>query len=104
MFHALVPSGASKGVYEALELGDGGSDFGGKGVMTAVSNVNDILSPALIKSSISCTEQAKIDNLLCGLDGTREKSKLGANAILGCSMAVAHAGAAERVFKILYED
>lgn len=92
-----MPSGASKGDYEAVELRDGSPGYDGKGVLKAVKNVNQLLGPALITSRLSCDQQTEIDQLLCGLDGTKNKSNLGANAILGCSMAVARAGAAEKV-------
>ena len=68
----------------------------GKGVRKAVANVNDTLGPALIKSGIDIKDQAAVDKLLCELDGTPNKSKLGANAILGVSLAVAKAAAAEK--------
>jgi len=87
-----VPSGASTGEYEACELRDGDKRrFGGKGVLDAVKNVNEIISPAL--KGIDATEQMKIDNLLNELDGTENKDKLGANAILGVSMAATKAAA-----------
>ena len=89
---AAVPSGASTGEHEALELRDGDkSRYGGKGVLKAVANVNDIIAPALVGRPV--TEQRAIDSLMIGLDGTPAKSKLGANAILGVSLAVAHAAA-----------
>lgn len=94
MFRASVPSGASTGAYEAVELRDGGLRFDGKGVLVAIKNIHDILTPALLgKSEI---EQTEIDNLMLALDGTPNKSKLGANAILGVSLAVAKAGAARK--------
>lgn len=97
-FTSLVPSGASKGDYEAIELRDGdGSRYDGNGVTTAVKNVKDILGPELVEARLDVTEQNKIDELMLQLDGTDDKSKLGANAILGVSMAVARAGAAARV-------
>ncbi len=87
-----VPSGASTGEYEACELRDGDKRrFGGKGVLDAVKNVNEIISPAL--KGADSTEQMKIDNLLNELDGTENKDKLGANAILGVSMAATKAAA-----------
>ncbi|MDR2909453.1 MAG: phosphopyruvate hydratase [Oscillospiraceae bacterium] len=90
---AMVPSGASTGEYEAVELRDGDkSRYSGKGVQKAVSNVNDIIAPALI-GVYDVTDQLAIDKCMIGLDGTDNKSKLGANAILGVSMAVAHAAA-----------
>lgn len=89
---AIVPSGASTGEYEALELRDGDkSRFGGKGVLKAVDSVNDILAEELY--GMSAYEQTVIDNFMIELDGTPNKAKLGANAILGVSMAVAHAAA-----------
>nr|WP_185970865.1 phosphopyruvate hydratase [Alkalicoccobacillus porphyridii] len=88
---ALVPSGASTGEYEAVELRDGGDRFMGKGVLQAVANVNDIIAPELIGED--SLDQLGIDKLLLELDGTKNKAKLGANAILGVSMAVAHAAA-----------
>lgn len=90
---AAVPSGASTGEHEALELRDGDENrFGGKGVLTAVQNINEIIMPELI-GEIG-TNQAFIDSLMLELDGTDNKSKLGANAILGVSLAVARAAAA----------
>jgi enolase len=89
---ALVPSGASTGEYEAVELRDGDKDrYNGKGVTNAVNNVNEIIAPELIGYDV--TRQVDIDELLIELDGTENKSNLGANAILGVSMAVAHAAA-----------
>jgi enolase len=89
---AAVPSGASTGVHEALELRDGDkARYGGKGVMQAVQNVNTIIAEELL--GWDAREQEAIDALLIGLDGTPTKSNLGANAILGVSLAVAHAAA-----------
>lgn len=89
---ALVPSGASTGIYEAVELRDGDkSRYLGKGVLNAVKNVNDIIAPELVGMDV--TDQCGIDRLMIALDGTKNKGKLGANAILGVSMAVAHAAA-----------
>ncbi|MEQ6167581.1 phosphopyruvate hydratase [Ekhidna sp. MALMAid0563] len=89
---AAVPSGASTGEHEAVELRDGDkSRFMGKGVQKAVDNVNDIIAPEI--EGLLVVEQAYIDQLMIDLDGTPNKSKLGANAILGVSLAVAHAGA-----------
>ena len=86
---AAVPSGASTGMFEAVELRDGDkSRYQGKGVLKAVENVNDIIGPAII--GYDATEQVAIDKLMIELDGTPNKGKLGANAILGVSMAVAH--------------
>jgi enolase len=88
---AIVPSGASTGQYEVLELRDGGARYGGKGVLTAVENVNTTIAGEL--RGLSAYDQKIIDTLMIELDGTPNKSKLGANAILGVSMAVAHAAA-----------
>jgi len=86
------------GQHEAVELRDGDkSKWAGKGVTKAVSNVNDIIGPALIKENIDVKDQSKIDEFLIKLDGTPNKGKLGANAILGVSLAVAKAAAAEKV-------
>jgi len=95
MFRASVPSGASTGAYEACELRDGDkARYGGKGVLTAVKNVNDLLGPALLgKDEV---DQVLIDEVMIKLDGTPNKTKMGANAILGISLAVARAGAAKR--------
>ncbi len=90
---AAVPSGASTGEHEAVELRDGESDYMGKGVLTAVNNVNTIIAPEIVGYSIF--EQNEIDNFLIELDGTPNKAKLGANAILGVSLAVAKAAANE---------
>ena len=91
---AAVPSGASTGEYEAVELRDGDkNNFMGKGVLKAVANVNDIIAPELIGYDIF--NQKEIDELMIKLDGTPNKSKLGANAILGVSLAVAKAAAEE---------
>ncbi|MDF2694810.1 MAG: Enolase [Labilithrix sp.] len=89
---AAVPSGASTGEHEAIELRDGDKKrFGGKGVLKAVDNVNQTLGPSVI--GIDALDQAEVDNVLREADGTANKSKLGANAILGVSMAVARAAA-----------
>nr|VZH91296.1 unnamed protein product [Spirometra erinaceieuropaei] len=97
MFRAAVPSGASTGVHEAVELRDGVKDqYMGKGVLKAVDNVNKVIAPALIKENIPVTEQKRIDEFMIKLDGTENKGKLGANAILGVSLAVCKAGAAEK--------
>ena len=90
---AAVPSGASTGEHEAVELRDGGDKFMGKGVSKAVDNVNQILAQELL--GVNVFEQNFIDKLMCEIDGTPNKSKLGANAILGVSLAVAKAAAAE---------
>lgn len=98
LFRAAVPSGASTGIYEALELRDGGKAYKGKGVSKAVANVNTIIGPAII--GMNPAHQKKIDELMVRvLDGTKNewgwcKKKLGANAILGVSLAVCRAGAA----------
>jgi enolase len=91
MGRALVPSGASTGEYEAVELRDGGERYMGKGVLQAVDNVNEVIAPELI--GFDALDQLGIDQLMIELDGTDNKGKLGANAILGVSMAVAHAAA-----------
>ena len=91
MGRAAVPSGASTGRYEAFELRDGKQSFNGKSVQRAVSNVNGVIFDAL--SGFDATEQSLIDNTLIDLDGTKNKSKLGANAILSVSMATAVAAA-----------
>ena len=94
MGRAAVPSGASTGVHEAVELRDGDKkNYGGKSVLNAVKNVNDIIAPALKGHDI--TDQQGIDKRMIELDGTNNKSKLGANAILAVSMASAKAAAAE---------
>ena len=90
---AAVPSGASTGEHEAVELRDGGKSYMGKGVSQAVKNVNEILAPELIGTNVF--DQKKIDASMIELDGTPNKSKLGANAILGISLAVAKAAANE---------
>src|SRR5947199_1825570 len=90
---AAVPSGASTGEFEATELRDGGSDWLGKGVMRAVANVNGEIAEAVRGQDAS--SQAALDRMLITLDGTPNKSRLGANAILGVSLAAAHAAAAE---------
>ncbi|KAM0684017.1 phosphopyruvate hydratase eno2 [Mitosporidium daphniae] len=96
LFRAAVPSGASTGIHEALELRDNiKSDYMGKGVLKAIENINTIIAPALIQSKLCVSSQKEIDAFLNQLDGTSKKTKLGANAILGVSMAVARAGAAE---------
>ncbi|MDQ4025490.1 MAG: phosphopyruvate hydratase [Actinomycetota bacterium] len=90
---AVVPSGASTGAGEALELRDGGERYGGKGVRKAVENVNDRIGPTLLGSD--ALDQRLIDTMMRDLDGTDDKSGLGANAMLGASLAVAHAAADE---------
>ncbi|KAB5584199.1 hypothetical protein PHYPO_G00104630 [Pangasianodon hypophthalmus] len=97
LFRAAVPSGASTGIYEALELRDNDkSCYLGKGVSKAVEHVNQTIAPALIEQGIPVVEQDKIDQFMLELDGTDNKSKFGANAILGVSLAVCKAGAAEK--------
>ncbi len=97
LFSAVVPSGTSAGKYEALELRDGGKEFFGKGVKKAVSNVNEKIAPKLVGKNPA--DQESIDGLLVGLDGTDNKSALGANAILSVSMACCRAGAAaQKIF------
>jgi len=114
-FRAAVPSGASTGIHEAVELRDGDKNaYVGKGapfrhvaysrssnrlsagVSKAVNNVNSTIAPELVNSGLNVTSQREIDDLLIKLDGTPNKGKLGANAILGVSIAVAEAGAAEK--------
>lgn len=93
LFRAAVPSGASTGIYEAIELRDGDkSKWLGKGVTKAVKNVNEVIAPKIIGKDV--TKQEELDNLLLEIDGTENKGNLGANAILGVSMAVCKAGAA----------
>lgn len=94
---AAAPSGASTGIHEALELRDGDKKrFLGKGVLKAVEHINKTIGPALIEKKISVVEQEKIDKVMIEMDGTENKSKFGANAILGVSLAVCKAGAAEK--------
>ncbi|KAJ7393264.1 phosphopyruvate hydratase [Desmophyllum pertusum] len=96
-FRAAVPSGASTGIHEALELRDQDPKrFLGKGVLKAVENVNKVIGPALIAKNVDVTKQEEVDQLMLDLDGTDNKSKLGANAILGVSLAVCKAGAAHK--------
>ena len=90
---AIVPSGASTGEYEAVELRDGGSRYLGKGVLRAVENVNNLIAQVAI--GMDATNQRALDNALIELDGTDNKSRLGANAMLGVSLSVAHAAASE---------
>ncbi|NBU37363.1 MAG: phosphopyruvate hydratase [Actinobacteria bacterium] len=90
---AIVPSGASTGEHEAVELRDGGSRFLGKGVEKAVTNVNTVIAQSII--GMDATDQRALDSTLIHLDGTENKARLGANAMLGTSLAVAHAAAAE---------
>ena len=88
---AIVPSGASTGTKEALELRDGTNAYLGKGVQKAVTNINNIIAPAII--NLDPEKQAEIDKIIIDLDGTNDKSKLGANAILAVSLAVSHVAA-----------
>jgi enolase len=103
---ASVPAGASTGKHEAVELRDGDPGrYGGRGVRKAVANVRDAIAPRLLGHAV--TDQAGIDRLLCELDGTPNKARLGANALLGVSLACAHAGAAARgqpLFRYLDPD
>ncbi|KAI0018370.1 phosphopyruvate hydratase [Xylariomycetidae sp. FL0641] len=97
LHRAIVPSGASTGQHEACELRDGDkSKWGGKGVTKAVENVNSTIAPAVIKEGLDVKDQSAVDKFLNNLDGTANKTKLGANAILGVSLAIAKAGAAEK--------
>ncbi|KAI5795188.1 phosphopyruvate hydratase [Geopyxis carbonaria] len=97
LHRAIVPSGASTGQHEAVELRDGDkSKWAGKGVLKAVDNVNNVIAPALIEKNLDVKDQAAVDAFLNSLDGTANKGKLGANAILGVSLAVAKAAAAEK--------
>jgi enolase len=93
MGRAAVPSGASTGTHEAVELRDGGSEYMGKGVMNAVKNINETITEELL--GVSVMDQRTIDSILLDLDGTPNKAHLGANAILAVSMAVAKAAAQE---------
>ncbi|KAJ8289428.1 hypothetical protein GJAV_G00001200 [Gymnothorax javanicus] len=96
-FRAAVPSGASTGIHEALELRDEDkSRYLGKGVQKAVDHVNKDIAPAILGKKLSAVEQKKIDQLMLELDGTENKSRFGANAILGCLWPVCKAGAAEK--------
>jgi enolase len=90
---AAVPSGASTGHHEAHELRDGGKRYGGKGVLKAVENVNEELARELV--GLEAFDQGALDNTMIELDGTPNKARLGANAILGVSLAVAKAAAQE---------
>ena len=94
MGRAAVPSGASTGSFEALELRDGGNAYMGKGVLTAVKNVNEIIAPAIM--GMDASAQTALDEKMIALDGTQNKDKLGANAILAVSLAAAHAGANQK--------
>ncbi|MEX2464972.1 MAG: phosphopyruvate hydratase, partial [Gaiellaceae bacterium] len=90
---AAIPSGASTGAHEAVELRDGGGEFGGKGVTRAVANVNGEIRAVLV--GLDAGDQRAVDEALLELDGTPNKGRLGANAVLGCSLAAAKAAAAE---------
>jgi len=96
LFRGAVPSGASTGIYEALELRDKDGDYHGKGVQKAVDNVNIKLGPAILKEKFDETEQVQVDKFMIDLDGTDNKNQFGANAILGVSLAVCKAGAAKK--------
>jgi len=96
-FRSAVPSGASTGIYEALELRDKDAHaYHGKSVLKAVNNINNIIAPALVGKSLDLTNQTAVDKIMLDLDGTENKSKLGANAILGVSLAVCQAGAKKK--------
>ncbi len=94
MGRAAVPSGASTGKFEALELRDGAAEYMGRGVLTAVKNINDIIAPEII--GMDCRNQAELDKKMIDMDGTPNKSKFGANAILAVSLAAAHAAANQK--------
>jgi len=97
LFRAAVPSGASTGIHEALELRDNiKAQYHGKGVQHAIDNVNKIIAPALLAKNLDVVNQREVDEFMLSLDGTENKSKLGANAILGVSLAIAKAGAAQK--------
>jgi enolase len=89
---AIAPAGASRGAHEAIDLRDGGSAFGGYGVNGAVAGIGAEIAPALI--GMDAGDQAAVDKALCALDGTPNKARLGANAVVAVSMAVLHAAAA----------
>ena len=95
-FTPYISSFTFSGIYEALELRDKGSEYHGKGVSKAVANINDVIAPELIKAALDPVKQKEVDDFMLKLDGTENKSKLGANAILGISMAVCKAGAAHK--------
>lgn len=98
VFHSSVPSGASKGKYEAVELRDGEKRYFGKGVLKAVKNINEVIGPKIKGKDV--TLQKEIDDLMIELDGTKDKSCLGANAICAVSLAVCRAGAGARKLKL----
>ncbi|HBQ52545.1 MAG TPA: phosphopyruvate hydratase, partial [Acidimicrobium sp.] len=91
---AIVPSGASTGEHEAVELRDGGNRYLGKGVAKAVNNVNTEIAKLLV--GIDAADQKTVDDKMISLDGTPNKARLGANAMLGASLAVAHATASDK--------
>ncbi|MBM3291862.1 phosphopyruvate hydratase [Candidatus Bathyarchaeota archaeon] len=91
---ASVPSGASTGIFEAVELRDGGKRFLGKGVLNAIKNITEVIQPKIV--GLEASQQRQIDEILIKLDGTENKSKLGGNAILGVSIACAKAAAIDR--------
>jgi len=95
-FRSMVPSGASTGIHEALELRDKGSDYHGKGVGKAIENINAVIAPAIVSAQLNPVDQQAIDDFLIKLDGTENKGKLGANAILGVSMAACKAASAAK--------
>ena len=91
---AIVPSGASTGIHEATELRDGDlTRFAGKGVLKAVHNVNEVLGPEIVRHGFRADQQQGVDGLIIAVDGTADKSNMGANAILGISLAMSHAAA-----------
>merc|ERR1711953_1203603 len=96
IFRAAVPSGASTGIYEALELRDKADTWHGKGVQKAVHNINNMIAPEIVAKCMDPVNQRDIDQMMLKLDGTDNKNNLGANAILGVSMAVCKAGAAHK--------
>jgi enolase len=101
LHRAIVPSGASTGQHEAHELRDGDkSKWGGKGVLKAVENVNKIIAPKVIDANLDVKDQKAVDDFLIKLDNTKNKTNLGANAILGVSLGIAKAGAAEKVSRL----
>ena len=99
---AAVPSGASTGEHEAVELRDGGNKYMGKGVTNAVNNVNKIIAKEIIGKSVF--NQKEIDQFMINLDGTSNKAKLGANAILGVSLALAKAASKEKKIPFFKND
>lgn len=104
-FRSIVPSGASTGKHEAVELRDNNERmYNGKGVTQAIQNIDTIIGPALIDQKFDVKTQLKeIDHFMTQLDGTPNKSRLGANAILAVSMACARAGAAAAVCKMIFQ-